>query len=91
MKIHNNVNFSTCTQEEGIDLLRLAGFTVRIKDRTFGVYYKGTKRYGSSNINELQNPAFLMTHFIKDHSYYKGLTDGKNEIRRKFKELLNIN
>lgn len=90
MKVQNNIKLSICTEDEGIDLLRLAGFNIKKSSNYFYIYDDDDLISGNCNISLLKNPEFLMRIFIKRESYNKGVERGKKEMQESFKSLLDI-
>jgi hypothetical protein len=90
MKIQNNIHLSKCTEQEGIDLFKLAGYEVTVADHTFAIWADGRKVMGCSNKDQLQNPSFIMCNLIQKMAYRNGVEKGKEIIQNAIKKTLNI-
>ena len=78
------------TEQEGINILEVAGYEVTVTERTFAVYSNGNKKYGCSNRGWLQSLDFIIKHVIQEHARSDGFEAGKNKMQRDIKKLLNI-
>jgi hypothetical protein len=77
-----------CTEQEGIELLEYAGYTVKNNGETFQVFKGENKYYGFSNRQFLLSPQYIMKHIIIERAFDEGFKAGKNRIRRDIQNLL---
>lgn len=80
----------TISQAEGIEILEIAGFTVKTHKTTFTVYKDGKPTYGCSNIEWLTNLSYLIKQIIQYNSFHAGVRTGRNDLKKQINKLLTI-
>lgn len=90
MKIQNNITLSSCRQEEGIEILRLAGYDVKVLDRTFSIWKDGKKIMGFSTLKYLTQPHYLMKNVVQYLATSKGIDTGRKMVQTEMKNLLDL-
>jgi hypothetical protein len=74
----------------GIELLAIAGYTVKLADRTFSIWENEVKIWGCSTHEWLMNPKFLMDQFILKRRFKQGFDAGRISMQTDFKKLLDL-
>lgn len=76
------------TQSLAVEILRLAGLEVRLKENTFAVFQDGQPKWGFSTYSAL-DPARMMNEVLKDR-YAQGVKAGREQMKKDIKKLLSI-
>lgn len=84
------MELNKCTQEEGIMLLKMAGYDVLIHSDGWQILENSEVVAGYSELEFLQNPTYLLKAVVRPINYSKGIAEGHKEVKDNIKSYLGI-
>lgn len=85
------MELNKCTQEEGILLLKMAGYDTLIHSDGWQILENEEVVAGFSGLEFLQNPTFLLKAIVRPINYSKGIAEGSKQVKNNIKSYLGIN
>lgn len=84
------MELNKCTQEEGVKLLKIAGYEVLIYPTCFQIFDNQILIKEQWNLEFLENPTFLIKNLIRPINYSQGFNAGKVQVKEEVKSYLGL-